>query len=150
MPKDQAKNIPPFNPFKLYANTTPLEGNDRPDSTPGADVRLLELNGILPNEDGQELEAQEVAALVAEAVEEASDAAGGEILAERAQRAEALQVPQTTSLAKTTFERSATVMGASTRRAGKIETLYFENEGLPRALRELVGIAKARLEATNR
>jgi murein DD-endopeptidase MepM/ murein hydrolase activator NlpD len=108
VPKDQAKNIPPFNPFKLYANTTPLEGNDRPDSTPGADVRLLELNGILPNEDGQELEAQEVAALVAEAVEEASDAAGGEILAERAQRAEALQVPQTTSLAKTTFEPEAT------------------------------------------
>jgi murein DD-endopeptidase MepM/ murein hydrolase activator NlpD len=104
VPKTQVQSIPPFNPFKLYANTTPLEENDRTGSAPDADVRILELNGILPNEDGQELDAQEVAALVAQALEEADDAAGGEILAERAQRAADAPVPQTTNLSKTTFE----------------------------------------------
>ena len=104
VPKTQVQSIPPFNPFKLYANTTPLEGNDRADAPQEADVRLLELNGILPDEDGQELEPQEVATLVAQAVEEASDAAGGEILAERAQRTADAPVPQTTNLAKTSFD----------------------------------------------
>lgn len=104
VPKNQTQSIPPFNPFKLYANTTPLEENDRPDASQDADVRLLELNGILPNEDGQEMDALEVAALVAQTVEEATDAAGGEILAERALRVSDAPVPQTTVLSKTTFE----------------------------------------------
>jgi murein DD-endopeptidase MepM/ murein hydrolase activator NlpD len=104
VPKNQTQSIPPFNPFKLYANTTPLEENDRPDASQEADVRLLELNGILPNEDGQEMDALEVAALVAQTTEEATDAAGGELLAERAQRVPDAPVPQTTVLSKTTFE----------------------------------------------
>jgi murein DD-endopeptidase MepM/ murein hydrolase activator NlpD len=104
VPKNQTQSIPPFNPFKLYANTTPLEDNDRPDASQDADVRLLELNGILPNEDGQEMDALEVAALVAQTTEEATDAAGGELLAERAQRVPDAPVPQTTVLSKTTFE----------------------------------------------
>ena len=105
VPKNQTQTIPPFNPFKLYANTTPLEDNDRPDAPQEADVRLLELNGILPNEDGQEMDALEVAALVAQTTEEATDAAGGELLAERAQRVPDAPVPQTTVLSKTTFEQ---------------------------------------------
>ncbi|MBX9590059.1 MAG: M23 family metallopeptidase [Hyphomonadaceae bacterium] len=104
VPKSRAHSIPPFNPFKLYANTTPLEENDRADAPQEAEVRLLELNGILPSEDGQELDAQEVAALVAQTVEEASDAAGGELLAERAQRAPDAPLPQTSILSKTSFE----------------------------------------------
>jgi hypothetical protein len=104
VPKNQTQTIPPFNPFKLYANTAPLEDNDRPDASQDADVRLLELNGILPNEDGQEMDAPEVAALVAQTTEEATDAAGGELLAERAQRVPDAPVPQTTVLSKTTFE----------------------------------------------
>ena len=104
VPKNQTQSIPPFNPFKLYANTAPLEDNDRPDAAQDADVRLLELNGILPNEDGQEMDAPEVAALVAQTTEEATDAAGGELLAERAQRVPDAPVPQTTVLSKTTFE----------------------------------------------
>lgn len=104
VPRRQAQSIPPFNPFKLYANTTPLQENDRQDAPQEAEVRLVELNGILPSEDGQELDAQEVAALVAETAEEATDAAGGEILAERAQRTSDAPAPQTTILSKTSFE----------------------------------------------
>jgi murein DD-endopeptidase MepM/ murein hydrolase activator NlpD len=103
VPKAQVQTVPPFNPVSLYANTTPLEGSDRGQAPPEADVRILELNGILPNEDGQELDAQEVAAIVAKSAEE--DSAGGELLAERAQqRAPDVPLPQTTSLPKTTFE----------------------------------------------
>lgn len=105
VPRRQAQSIPPFNPFKLYANTTPLEENDRQGALQEAEVRLIELNGILPSEDGQELDAQEVAALVAETAEEATDAAGGEILAERAQRTSEAPAPQTTILSKTSFEQ---------------------------------------------
>lgn len=105
VPRRQAQSIPPFNPFKLYANTTPLEENDRQDALQEAEVRLIELNGILPSEDGQELDAQEVAALVAETAEEATDAAGGEILAERGQRTSDAPAPQTTNLSKTSFEQ---------------------------------------------
>ena len=105
VPRSQAQAIPPFVPSKLYANTTPLEANDRPDAVQEAEVTLRELNGILPDEDGQEMDAQEVVALVARTIEEATDAAGGEILAERGSRASDAPVPQTTVLAKTSFEQ---------------------------------------------
>ena len=105
VPRSQAQTIPPFVPSKLYANSTPLEENDRPDAVQEAEVTLRELNGILPDEDGQEMDAQEVVALVARTIEEATDAAGGEILAERGSRASDAPVPQTTVLAKTSFEQ---------------------------------------------
>jgi hypothetical protein len=42
-------------------------------------------------------------------------------------------------------------MGVSTRTNGeRVETLYFEHQRLPKAVSELVGTLKARLEATNR
>ena len=106
MPKNQTQTIPPFNPSKLYTNTTPLEDNDRAGAQQEPNITLIELNGILPNEDGQEIDAQEIATLVAQTTEkEATDAAGGEILAERAQRTSDAPAPQTTALAKTTFEQ---------------------------------------------
>jgi murein DD-endopeptidase MepM/ murein hydrolase activator NlpD len=105
VPKSEANRIPAFNPIKLYANATPVEENERGDTPQDADVRILELNGILPNDDGQELETPEVAVLVARAVEAASDAAAGEILAERAQRLADAPTPQTTDFGKTTFEQ---------------------------------------------
>lgn len=104
--KRQAQGVPAFNPFKLYANTAPLDANDRPDQPREADIRILELNGVLPSDDGQELDAQEVAALVgrSQAAEEGSAVSGGELLAERAQRAADAPAPQTTILHKTVFE----------------------------------------------
>ncbi len=129
--KAQAQTVPTFNPLKLYANSAPLDDGDRADLPQEADVRLIELNGILPNEDGQELDADEVAALVvrAQAAEEASGTSGGELLAERAQRVADAPAPQTTILTKTTFEQedaarrlrgpgAASLQGAKGRYAG--------------------------------
>ncbi len=55
--------MPPFNPFKLYANTTPLDAAERPeDGQQDASVKIVELlGGMIPSEDGQELSAEEVA-----------------------------------------------------------------------------------------
>jgi murein DD-endopeptidase MepM/ murein hydrolase activator NlpD len=105
--KAQAQRVPPFNPLKLYANSSPLGEADRADAVQEADVKLIELNGILPSEDGQEMDAAEVAALVAraQAAEEASATSGGELLAGRALRAEDAPAPQTTIMTKTTLEQ---------------------------------------------
>src|SRR5262245_28503166 len=67
--KKQALTVPPFEPFKLYNNAAPIEGSDRSEGLQEAVARTLlkELNGILPNEDGQELDTQEVIALVSRA-----------------------------------------------------------------------------------
>ena len=65
--KAEAQNIPPFNPFKLYANTTPLDAAEpSEDGQQDAAVKVVELlGGVIPSEDGQELGADEVADVVA-------------------------------------------------------------------------------------
>ena len=64
--KAEAQNIPPFNPFKLYANTTPLDAAEpSEDGQQDAVVKVVELlGGVIPSEDGQELSADEVADVV--------------------------------------------------------------------------------------
>lgn len=74
VPKDSpyADVIPPFNPFKLYANSRPVSsGEDDDAETAGGQARsdvaikVVELlGGILPGEDEQELDTQEVADIV--------------------------------------------------------------------------------------
>jgi murein DD-endopeptidase MepM/ murein hydrolase activator NlpD len=61
--KAEALRIPPFNPFKLYANTTPLEAAEpTEDGQQVATVKIVDLlGGVMPNEDGQELGLEEVA-----------------------------------------------------------------------------------------
>ncbi len=69
---DKAESIPPFNPFKIYGSGQPTEPGADPDDAAGsglsrADVstKVVELlGGILPEEDGQELDAQEVQDIV--------------------------------------------------------------------------------------
>jgi murein DD-endopeptidase MepM/ murein hydrolase activator NlpD len=60
--------IPPFNPFKLYGNSQPVgtrEPGQNSEQPSDVTVRVVELlGGILPGEDGQELESDEVAELV--------------------------------------------------------------------------------------
>src|SRR5262245_2048521 len=106
--KRQAAAVPAFNPYKLYGDTSPLESGERPDGQQDAGVpaKILELNGILPNEDGQELDPEEVATLVAraQAAEADTGTAGGELLAGRAQRLADAVAPQTTALHKTVFD----------------------------------------------
>ena len=75
--KAEALKVPPFNPFKLYANTTPLDAAERPeDGQQDAAVKIVELlGGIVPSEDGQELGAEEVAEAIARAQAATADAA---------------------------------------------------------------------------
>lgn len=74
VPDDYGDVIPPFNPFKLYANSRPITASDdapegtgepRPGERSDVSIRVVELlGGILPGEDGQELETSEVAELI--------------------------------------------------------------------------------------
>ena len=68
--KAEAQRIPPFNPFKLYANTTPLDAAEpSEDAVQDAAVENRRIAGrhACPIEDGQELSAAEVADVVARA-----------------------------------------------------------------------------------
>src|SRR5436190_8379242 len=64
--KVEAQHIPPLNPFKLYANTTPLDAAEpSEDGQQDAVVKIVELlGGVIPSEDGQELSPEEVADVV--------------------------------------------------------------------------------------
>jgi murein DD-endopeptidase MepM/ murein hydrolase activator NlpD len=75
-PLNQA-NIPAFNPYRLYANLEPIDdGSGATGSARGAgdgefSVKVVELlGGFLPEEDGQELEPDEIAAIVTRSGEE--------------------------------------------------------------------------------
>jgi murein DD-endopeptidase MepM/ murein hydrolase activator NlpD len=69
VPANYGDVIPPFNPFKLYDNNTPI-GTEEDGAQPAAgrsdvSVRVVELlGGILPGEDGQEIDAEEAHELV--------------------------------------------------------------------------------------
>ena len=120
--RPDAAAVPQFNPFKLYANTTPVDENERPEDSPqNAAAKILDLlGGTLPAEDGQELEAQEVAEMVLRAMASGDQQivlrpglngdgpdrlSPGELLAERSSRTVAESVPPYTSvLQKTTYE----------------------------------------------
>jgi murein DD-endopeptidase MepM/ murein hydrolase activator NlpD len=67
--KAEAARIPPFNPFKLYANTTPLDAAEpSEDGQQDAAVKIVELlGGVIPSEDGQELSAEEIVDVVGRA-----------------------------------------------------------------------------------
>ncbi len=115
--KADAQKVPPFNPFKLYANPDPLDAGDRrEDGAQDASTKLVELlGGILPTEDGQELSNQDVFELVTRHQAADDEAAGvlpgsesgrvaGELLAGRSARAPEVLPPNTTALQKTVFE----------------------------------------------
>jgi murein DD-endopeptidase MepM/ murein hydrolase activator NlpD len=120
--KAEALKVPPFNPFKLYANTTPLDAAERPeDGQQDASVKIVELlGGIIPSEDSQELSAEEVAEAVIRAqaataeppilrpsvTSDAQAPATGDLAAEgSAKPASELPLPNTSVLAKSVFER---------------------------------------------
>ncbi len=79
VPSDYEELIPTFNPLKLYATTEPADGGHESES-PNADearvaVAFVELlDGILPAEDGEELDDAEVALHVARAKEAEAEA----------------------------------------------------------------------------
>ena len=121
VPTNYTDAIPPFNPFKLYANTAPVgaeEAEDGSSQRKDLSYRVVELiGGILPTEDGQELDPQEVADIVARSQERDADPAvmrpsfrpeGSELLKDGKERlagAAALPVPpNTTVLQKSVIE----------------------------------------------
>lgn len=107
--------IPPFNPFKLYADVNPIaSGQEGNGETARKDVKIkvVELiGGTLPEEDGQELDAREVLDLVRRAqLEQALSAqfaaAADESLAETDESADPnAPAANTTILAKSVFEK---------------------------------------------
>jgi murein DD-endopeptidase MepM/ murein hydrolase activator NlpD len=66
-----ADQLPPFNPFKLYSDATPVGASGEAEDAPQAvTVNLVEVpGGILPQSDGVELKPEDVSRLVAEAAE---------------------------------------------------------------------------------
>ncbi len=82
LPAD-ADEAPPFNPFKLYSDATPVGATGEADDAPQAvSINVIEVpGGILPQSDGVELRPEDVGRLVAEAAEnfayaEAADQTG--------------------------------------------------------------------------
>ena len=70
LPAD-ADDLPPFNPFKLYSDQTPVGAGGAANDAPQAvSVNVVDMpGGILPQTDGVELRQDEVNQLVAEAAE---------------------------------------------------------------------------------
>lgn len=70
LPAD-ANEAPPFNPFKLYSDATPVGASGEADDAPQAvNVNVVDVpGGILPQSDGVELRSEDVSQLVAEAAE---------------------------------------------------------------------------------
>jgi murein DD-endopeptidase MepM/ murein hydrolase activator NlpD len=70
LPAD-ANEAPPFNPFKLYSDQTPVGSGGNADDAPQAvSLNVVDVPGrILPQSDGVELRSDEVGRLVAEAAE---------------------------------------------------------------------------------
>jgi murein DD-endopeptidase MepM/ murein hydrolase activator NlpD len=125
VPSDFQSDIPPFNPLNLYAtqNVNPGEDSDNASPTHGSvTVNVIELlGGILPDEDGQELEDAEVAQHVTAAEEAEIEAemvrAGAEADAGRGEDGQPLGAegpdgsnsPYTTVLVKPTLEAEDTL-----------------------------------------
>jgi murein DD-endopeptidase MepM/ murein hydrolase activator NlpD len=70
LPPD-ADQLPPFNPFKLYSDSTPVgAGEASPDAPQAVSVNVVDVpGGVVPQSDGVELRADEVSQIIAEAAE---------------------------------------------------------------------------------
>jgi len=68
---DDADELPPFNPFKLYSDATPVGADGKAeDAAQTVSLNVVEVaGGILPQSDGIELKPEDVGRLVAEAAE---------------------------------------------------------------------------------
>jgi murein DD-endopeptidase MepM/ murein hydrolase activator NlpD len=75
---EDASTLPPFNPFKLYSDATPVGAGEASVSMPQAvNVNFVEVPGsLLPQSDGIELRPDEVGRFVAEAAESFAYAQG--------------------------------------------------------------------------
>jgi murein DD-endopeptidase MepM/ murein hydrolase activator NlpD len=108
--------IPPFNPFKLYSTGRTVSADDEDTAEGGSErgdvaIKVVELlGGILPGEDGQELDTAEVADIVERTGDQKAVAEGpGAVLPEvpgaaRGKLEQEPLPPNTTELSKTTAD----------------------------------------------
>jgi murein DD-endopeptidase MepM/ murein hydrolase activator NlpD len=145
-PSGDSEKLPPFNPYKLYANEDDSTSKDALAAVEQqeAQVRVVELlGGILPSDDGQDMNTPEVSDVVARdtvqadavalkpgfQVDGAEKAGVPELLAQRsAAAAPEVLPPNTTALAKVAVEADDTVDDLEPRevrvfRAGRGDTL---------------------------
>lgn len=76
VPSNYADVIPPFNPFLLYADKKPVGVSEEDGETadPTVKIKVVELlGGIIPGEDGQELETEEVEEIVRDTIRDSQD-----------------------------------------------------------------------------
>ena len=112
VPPTNADVIPPFNPFRLYAAASPAASEPEAaanEARTDVAVRVLELlGGILPGEDGQELDNQEVTDLVARSLENERDAkaelTGGKTGPDESLQRSAVVPPNTSVISKSSVE----------------------------------------------
>ncbi len=89
VPADKKDDIPPFNPFKLYGSGQPSELGEDADENAGSGLsrsdvstKVVELlGGILPEEDGQQLDTQEVQDIIERSADTGD---GGEVVGDGA------------------------------------------------------------------
>ena len=137
--KAQAQHVPPLNPFKLYANTTPLDAAERPeDAQQDATVKILELlGGVLPSEDGQELSNEEIADIIARGRTGTDDRGlTGEVagaspsdLTEKSSLNAELVPPNTTDLAKSVIETEDSIDDVEGREVRVVRTQHGDTLG---------------------
>lgn len=134
VPSSYADVIPPFNPFQILANNSPVGSSDAEvettDKRTDVNVKVVELlGGILPEEDGQELAESEVAELVertkttaenASALANAMAGAGNALASGMPSAGELENAQNSTILAKSTFD--ADDQTGPYREAGTIKT----------------------------
>ncbi len=126
VPATDSDKIPPFNPYKLYATGEESSGADALAAVEQQEVpvNVVELlGGILPSDDGQDMNTPEVTEVVAREAAQSDAAllkpgfqadgveklAGSQLLAQRSQRAVREPLPpNTTALAKAVSESDET------------------------------------------
>jgi hypothetical protein len=81
---DDADSLPAFNPFKLYSDATPVGETDTnsADNPQAVSIVLVDLQkGVMPQDDGVELKADQISQIIAEAADNFAYAAAGEATA---------------------------------------------------------------------
>ncbi len=118
VPSNYSDVIPPFNPFRLFANNNPVGSGDSEtelsDARTDVAIKVVELlGGILPEEDGQELAESEVEEIVertesgaetAAAPDGTTPGAGGALAAGTPSAADLQNAQNSTILAKSAFD----------------------------------------------
>jgi murein DD-endopeptidase MepM/ murein hydrolase activator NlpD len=161
----QAEAVPPLDPIALYASSRPIDQTRRAQGAQrDAEVRVVQLlDGTVANEDGQELDAQEVADLVARVLdvgeqqtamhsgpEGASPAPGGHLIESSLPVAFGAPPPNTSILEKSVLEADdATGDAAELRPSSLYASLHHAARSLDIPPEVVVQILKIHAHATD-